>query len=97
MRGAGDRLKPVPAPLRNPARAEIGSRMSQGGPGLEGFRHRVRGAWADFGPYPVHTRKRDLNFDQTKRRNRQINTVYTITREITLKGASRLTGAKLSN
>ena len=30
MRGAGDRLKPVPAPLRNPARAEIGSRMSQG-------------------------------------------------------------------
>ena len=27
----GDRLKPVPAPLRNPARAEIGSRMSQGG------------------------------------------------------------------
>ena len=31
MRGAGDRLKPVPAPLRNPARAEIGSRMSQGG------------------------------------------------------------------
>jgi hypothetical protein len=30
LRGAGDRLKPVPAPLRNPARAEIGSRMSQG-------------------------------------------------------------------
>ena len=30
MRGAGDRLEPVPAPLRNPARAEIDSRMSQG-------------------------------------------------------------------
>ena len=28
MRGAGDRLEPVLAPLRNPARAEIGSRMS---------------------------------------------------------------------
>jgi hypothetical protein len=30
LRGAGDRLEPVPAPLRNPARAEIGTGMSQG-------------------------------------------------------------------
>ena len=52
MRGGGDRLKPVPAPLRNPGRAEIGTGMPQG---VKPYTERI----AEIVPYIITSRDWD--------------------------------------